>query len=122
MIAAIVIAVAPISARRARVAAPPAWVTKAKAQLAKLTVKPAAPMTGYSVTSSANPGLTSTTTAATPETTSSNVTSPRPCSRLARAASSQTGTLNDPYTGKIIHFVRAEDLDRGSDRSRGRAR
>ena len=32
----------------AREAAPPAWVTKAKAQLAQLTVKPAAPMTGYS--------------------------------------------------------------------------
>ena len=31
-----------------REAAPPAWVTKAKTQLAHLTVRPAAPMTGYS--------------------------------------------------------------------------
>lgn len=105
LIAAIVIAVAPISAA-ARGEAPPAWVTKAKAQLAKLTVKPAAPMTGYSRHKFGEPwadvdhnGCDTRNDILKRDLTKTTFKTGSTCIIAA-------GTLNDPYTGKLIHFVR----------------
>jgi hypothetical protein len=103
--AAITVAIAP-SAPMALGAAPPAWVTAAQTQLAHLTVRPVGPMTGYSRDRFGPPwedvdGNHCDTR---------NDILKRDLTRIVFKAGStcvvKTGTLNDPYTGKVIHFVR----------------
>jgi Protein of unknown function (DUF1524) len=105
VVAAIVIAIAPISAA-ARIAAPPAWVTKAMTQLGKLTVKPAAPMAGYSRDKFGEPWADVDHNGCDTR----NDILKRDLTKIAFKPGSAcvvaTGTLNDPYTGNVIHFVR----------------
>ena len=106
VIAAIVIAGAPISAA-ARIAAPPAWVTKAKAQLVKLSVK----------SRGADDRLLDRDKFGDPwedvdhnGCDTRNDILKRDLRKIVFKAGSscliQTGVLADPYTGKIINFVR----------------
>ena len=102
---AIAIAAVPAAAT-ARDAAPPAWVTTAKAQLAKLTVKAAAPMTGYDRDKFGEPWADVDHNGCD---TRNDILKRDLIKEVFKAGSScivQTGTLNDSYTGKIIKFVR----------------
>ena len=104
-LAAIAIVALPAAAT-AQAAAPPAWVTTAKAQLAKLTVKPAAPMTGYDRDKFGDPWEDVDHNGCD---TRNDILKRDLIKEVFKAGSScliATGTLNDPYTGKVIHFVR----------------
>ena len=104
-VAAIVIAAAPAVAT-GRGAAPPVWVITAEARLAKLTMKPAAPMTGYSRDKFGDPWADVDHNGCDTR----NDILKRDLRKIVFKAGSScliaTGTLNDPYTGKVIHFVR----------------
>ena len=94
-----------------------------EAQLAKLTVKPAAPMTGYSRDKFGEPWEDVDHNGCDTR----NDILKRDLTKIVFKAGSScliaTGTLNDPYTGQG-HQLRPgrEDLDRCADRPRRRAR
>ena len=94
------------TAASARSTAPPAWVVKAKAQLAKLTVRPAAPMTGYDRDKFGEPWEDVDHNGCDTR----NDILKRDLKKIVFKAGSscliQTGVLADPYTGKFINFVR----------------